>query len=505
VELTEYLRVLRRRWWLVALGLLVCVGAAAAATFTQAPRYRASTRLLVSGSSSVSAIDEISRRQLADQRAVAYSQIASTGPAIQAAVQAAGVKTGVSVVASADTTSPFIRIAVTGRSSHDVAAVANVYVTTLPTVVTRLDQTPSAAPPELSVLEAASIPTTPASPKPKRNLLVGLVAGIILGVAAALIREAMDPRLRDSAEIERATEVGVLGVVPREFADEELTALTRPRSQRSEAYRQIRTNLEFTGAEGAPRSFVITSAGPGEGKTTVAANVALIESHTGKSVVIVDADLRKPRVHELYQVPDRPGLTDVLAGRISLEDGLQRLEGETLSILTSGPRPTSPSELLGSSAMVELIQELERRFDLVVIDTPPVLPVTDALVLAVNTGGAVIVTRLGNTSRTALRRAVQAVAKVHATILGVVGNAAIEQEERHYGYGYGYGYGHGYLQATPANTEDLRPAEHLRPAGRRPGNGRAAANETGNSSRLKAFGVRGPRSEGAPTHEDRPS
>jgi capsular exopolysaccharide synthesis family protein len=465
VELADYLRVLRRRWRLIALSLVVCIAAAGAATLLQPKQYRSSTRLLVSGSSSVSAIDEISRRELANQRAVAYAQIAGTGPAVAEAVKESGAKTYPTIRASADGTSPFITILAIGSNAQDVASVANIYVSVLPKVVTELDKAPSAAPPTLSVLEAAGVPSSPSSPRPVRNVLAALVIGAVLGVASALVREAIDARIRDSAEIERFTDVGVLGVVPKEYGDEELISVTRPRSRRAESYRQIRTNLEFTSPEGAPRSLVVTSAGPSEGKTTVATNLAVIASHTGKNVVIVDADLRKPRVHEVFRLPAQPGLTDVLSGTLPLDSVLQRLEGERLTIVASGPQASAPSELLGSAAMVELIQQLEQRFDFVIIDSPPVLPVTDALVLGVNTGGVVVVTRLGVTKRNALRRTIEAVHRVRARVLGVVGNAAVEHEEKRYGYGAGYGYG--YLHSSPARAEDLRPVDRLRPGGRR--------------------------------------
>ena len=234
VELADYLRVLRRRWWLIALAVIVCVAAAMVATMLQPKRYQASTRLLVSGSSSVSAIDEISRRELANQRAVAYAQIAGTGPAVAEAVRRAHATTSPRIRASADGVSPFITIVATGPRAEDVARVANAYVTVLPKVVTELDNAPSSAPPSLSALEPAAVPSKPSSPRPLRNLLASLVIGGVLGVASALVREAIDARIRDSAEIERYTDVGVLGLVPKEYGDEELISVTRPRSRRAE-------------------------------------------------------------------------------------------------------------------------------------------------------------------------------------------------------------------------------------------------------------------------------
>lgn len=462
MEFADYLAMLRRRWRLIALGLIVCLAGAEVSTYLQTPKYRTSTRLLVSATAAESAIDEITKRQLASQRAVAYAQYATTGPAVAAATQEARVSSGVSVAATASGSSPFLIITTTSSNARAAAAVANAYLTVLPKVVTSLDQNPSSsALPQLSILEAAGVPSAPSSPKPRTNLLIGAVLGLLVGFASALLRESLDSTIRRSSDLERVAEVDLLGVISKEYGDERLIAVTRPRSRRTEAYRQVRTNLEFTGPEGMPRSIVVTSAAPGEGKSTLAANLAVIASHAGKEVVVVDADLRRPTLANLFQVRESPGLTDVLSGRVDLDEVLQSFDGERLTILPSGALPRSPSELLGSTAMLEVIKRLEQRFDLVIIDTAPVLPVTDALVIAVNVGGVVIVARLAETTRSSLRRTVSLIKNINARVLGVVANGAIEEEDKRYGYGYGY------LSDRKAEKEDLVPVAHLKAASRR--------------------------------------
>ena len=438
MELADYLALLRRRWWLVALGLVVCLLGAGGATLWQTPKYRAGTRLLVSASSSETAIDELTKRQLSSQRAVAYAQYAGTRPAVQAAAAAASVAELPEVEASATSGSPFLSITVTSTSARAAADVANAYAAVLPRVVTMLDQAPAGSQlPQLSVLERASVPGSAFSPRPARNLAVGLVLGLVLGVAAALLRDTLDRTVRRSSEVERLTNLTLLGVVSRENPDEQLVAVTRPRSRRTEAYRQVRTNLEFSGPDGLPPSLVITSPAPGEGKSTVAANLAVIAAHAGHNVVLVDADLRRPTVADVLKVPGAPGLSEVLSGAAQLDAALRTVE-ERLTVLPSGSLPRSPSELLGSPAMIKVIEELERRFDVVLIDSAPVLPVTDALLLSGLTEGVVLVMRLAQTTTTALSRTITLLHNVNAKILGVVANGAVEEEDRGYGYGQEY-------------------------------------------------------------------
>ena len=440
MELSDYLRVLRRRWWMVLLSLLVCTGGAFLTSKAQTPVFTTSTRLLVSGIDDAAnqSLDEVSRRQLASERAGAYAQLAGTGPAIGAAVDAAGANgSQPSVTAAADGVSPFIVITVSATSGRAAQAIAASYVEVLPQIVSRLEQSPSSKPPTLTTLEAAGLPTFPSSPRPKRDLLIGLVLGLVLGVAAAMVRESLDARVRDTAEIEKSTTATLLGAVPRELNGERLPAFSHPHSGRAEAYRAVRANLEFSGPDGMPRSLVVTIAAPGDGKSSLACNLAIVASRAGRSVVVVDADLRKPSVATYFGIQPPLGLTDALSGRWSLDQVLHPVPGERLAVLASGQIPSIPSELVGSAAMAALIEELEQLFELVIIDTPPVLPVSDALLIGVNTGGVVVVVRLGETTRTAMRRAIDSVGKVNATLLGVVGNAAAGEDQA-YGYGYGY-------------------------------------------------------------------
>ena len=426
---------------IVILVVIGCVGGAILATSQQTKLYRTSTRILVSGSSDVSAVDEITRRQLATQRAVAFAQIATTGPAVQAAFTEAlrhvqGRPGYPSVSATATGTDPFLVIVVTDSDPRGAAAVAAAFPVVLPQVIAKLEETPSIVPTTLSVLEPPGIPSAPYSPKPVKNALIGLALGLALGVGGAFVREALDRRLRDSDDVELAAGVSVLGVVPEELSQTRLPVLTHPLSARAEAYRKVRTNLTFTTPEGIPRSLIVTSSTSGEGKTTLAANLALACARTGLRVALVDADLRRPMMAEYLEVETGLGLTSYLLGLASVPDILRPYADSGVDVITSGPIPSNPSELLGSLGMVQLLYELEATYDTVIVDVPPVLPVADGLVIGALVQGVILVARVGDTTRDRLRRSKEAVLKANQNLLGVVPNHVVQREDSAYAYAY---------------------------------------------------------------------
>jgi capsular exopolysaccharide synthesis family protein len=442
VELIDYLHVVRRRMVLILVIVVACVAGAGIATAFQTTTYRTSVRLIVSGASSVSSVDEISRRELAVQRAVAFAQIATTAPAVKAATDAASAAgpfkpcASPAVSAGADGTDPFLTVTVTDCDPQQAAAVANAYVSVLPKVLKNLEQVTAAVPEEVSTLGAAPVPTSPYSPRLLRSLLIGLIVGLGLGGVAAFVREGLDRRLRDSDEVEDATGSTILGVIPTELDGVRTPVLTHPMSARAEAYRKVRTNLTFAGATGMPRSLLITSAVSGEGKTTLATNLALACARTGQRVALVDADLRRPMVSTYLDVDEPLGLTSVIAGDVTLEQAMTTIDEGRIDVLSSGPIPSNPSELLGSVRMSALLAELGSTHDIVIVDAPPVLPVADALVLAGEIDAVVLVTKVGETTRERLKQAAEAVLQVRGNLVGIVPNAVVQREDSAYAYAY---------------------------------------------------------------------
>ncbi|HEX3907421.1 MAG TPA: polysaccharide biosynthesis tyrosine autokinase [Mycobacteriales bacterium] len=442
MELIDYLHIVRRRMVLILVIMVACTAGAGVATAFQTTTYQASVRLIVSGASNVSDVDEIARRQLAVQNAVAFAQVAGTGPAVKDAITAAAADGPFKacaypqVSANADGTDPFVNISVIDCDPRQAAAVANAYVKILPTALKQLDQVAAAVPEEIVSLGAAPVPAKPYSPRFPRNLLIGFIVGLVIGLVTAFVREGLDRRLRDSDEVEGATGAPILGVIPSELDGVRTPVLTHPMSARAEAYRKVRTNLTFAGPGGMPKALLITSAVSGEGKTTLATNLALACARTGQRVALVDADLRRPMVSSYLDVKEGLGVTSVLTGDTTLEQAMTTIDDGRIHVLGSGPIPSNPSELLGSARMTAMVAELVATHDVVIIDAPPVLPVADALVLVSEVDAVVLVAKVGETTRDRLKQATEAVLQVHGNLVGIVPNSVVQREDSAYAYAY---------------------------------------------------------------------
>jgi protein-tyrosine kinase len=213
-----------------------------------------------------------------------------------------------------------------------------------------------------------------------------------------------------------------------------LITLTSPKSPISEQYRTIRTNIQFSTVDRSIRSILVTSSGPGEGKSTTSANLAVVFAQQGKKVLFIDADMRKPTVHYTFRLDNHVGLTNVLTKQTSLEYAVKSTEQENLDVLTSGPIPPNPAELLGSRSMEELLKQAFTQYDLVLFDTPPVLVVTDAQILANLCDGIVLVVSSGKTEIEAAQKAKEALTNAKGKLLGVVLNNKKIKESQYYYY-----------------------------------------------------------------------
>jgi non-specific protein-tyrosine kinase len=293
----------------------------------------------------------------------------------------------------------------------------------------------------LTVIEEAPVPTRPTGSAWRMQVLLAGAVGMVLAVAAAFVLEYLDDTLKTPDDVTKVMGLTTLGVISRIAGNEpadKLIAVRYPKSPISEAYRVMRTNLQFSSLDQTLQSLVVTSPQPTEGKSTTLANLGVVMARTGKSVILVDSDLRRPTLHKIFQLANREGLTNLLLQDEPQLDGcLQETGVENLSVLTSGPLPPNPSELLASHRMRRLIDRLEHEADMVILDTPPALPVTDAALLAARVNGTLLVTEAGRTRRASARQALDSLNQVGANILGVALNrVSLRGVEGYYHYHY---------------------------------------------------------------------
>ena len=293
----------------------------------------------------------------------------------------------------------------------------------------------------LVVSEPAIVPETPIRPRTFTNTLLAMVIGAMLAVGAAFLTEYLDDTVKTSDDVERVTGMSTLGAIARlkdAGGARQLVAWLKTKAPESEAYRTLRTNIQFSSVDKPIKTLLVTSSSPGEGKSTTTANLAVVMAQTGQKVIVVDTDLRRPVLHKVFGVPNNAGLTTaLLAGEnADLESHMQPTEIENLTVLTSGPIPPNPSELLGSHRMTGLVQALSQHADLVIFDSPPVLAVTDAAVLARQVDGVLLVADAGSTKEHALAAATAELQKTSGDLLGV----ALNRLDARRGYNYYYYY-----------------------------------------------------------------
>ncbi len=301
------------------------------------------------------------------------------------------------------------------------------------------------------IVRSAAVPGSPIKPTPLRNAILALVVGGLLGVGLAFLAEYLDDSIATDDDLERVTGViPVIGQIPEvsgwKLKDKgRLIAMEEPRSAAAEAYRALRTAVDFIALDHPMGTLSVTSPGPGEGKTTTLANLAITMATAGKRVVIVCCDLRRPRIHEFFGLSNTVGFTSTLLGERPVSAAIQAVPGiPRLRLLASGPLPPNPSELLSSRRAADVFTAIAADADLVLIDSPPVLPVTDALVLFRHVDATLMVFSAGTTTRKEAAAALAKVRQVDGPVIGAVLNGV--KAEASFGYGYGYGYGSTYRE-----------------------------------------------------------
>lgn len=301
------------------------------------------------------------------------------------------------------------------------------------------------------IVDRAEVPQAAYKPNLRQNLAIAIALGLAIGILLAFLLEHLDDTVKSSEDVETRVGAPTLGIIPKAAAKDHgvedaaipLLAAKDPTSPLAEAARSLRTSLVFSTTEGAPKVLHLTSANPGEGKTTVATSIAITFAQAGGKVLLIDADLRKPSLHHALDLPSSPGLVNYLTGDLAPAEIAQPTEVTRLFAITSGPLPPNPVELLSSAKMLELLRIAGERFDYVVIDGPPVIGLADALVLANLAKATIVVADAGRTRYGTLEGAVKRLRGANANLIGAVTNR-VSRSGRGYGYGYGYGYDYHY-------------------------------------------------------------
>ena len=432
MDLQQYLQTFRKYWRSILTVLSVCVGAALVFTFLQTPKYSSTSSALIAVDTAASAGELSSGALYAERQVSSFVALADSALVLDPVIDELGLnvtpqalRSRVSVSSPAGTS--IVDVTVTDTNAGRAAEIANAITASLKNVTS--DVVPTGPDGDeivtVTVVEPAAESSRPVSPRPVVNIALGLIAGVVLGLGQALVRRLLDSRIRTRDDLEEITDAPLLAsVVHHKGSDRAKDGASPARGTAwagAESYRKLRTAVGFVALGGERRSsIVVTSSVQGEGKTETSTNLAKVLAETGARVLLVDADLRRPQVGARLGLDDELGLSDVLTGRADLNDVL--LSVDDLSVLTAGTVPPNPSELLGSEAMAELLALVEAHFEYVLLDAPPLLPVTDAAVLSHQAGGAIVVARSGVARQNQLTEALSTLEAADASVYGVVLN-----------------------------------------------------------------------------------
>lgn len=452
-DLRAYLRIVRRHKWMIVLGTAISLIVASLITRYTLPLYEATTTLLISQNNltSESAFSN-DGLQASERLATTYSELI-TKPSIARKVMDR-LRLNISVEkfqkrisAAPVSNTNLINITATDGEPKRAALIATTIADTFSKKLVNIQTDRSkynvtGSPVKVSVAEPAEVPTAPISPKPALNMLIALFLGLGASTSMAFAVEYFDASIRTSEDLEQAVLAPSLGTIPMGSIQKGIEVLSKPSSNTAEAYRTLRTNLQYLNFDKSLKSIAITSPSAGEGKTTVASNLATTLAKAGNRVILLSCDLRRPKLHEIFCISNERGLSNVLADEAEFEDSLVHVD-DGLRVIASGPLPPNPAELLGSTRMKEVLRKAEELADFVILDCAPVLPVTDAAVLAQAVDGFLVVARADVTDHNSIAQARNALDKVSARIAGSILNCSNTKS----GYGYSYQYGN-YKEAT---------------------------------------------------------
>ena len=425
MEATRLLAILRRWWWLLLLGIALGGGASYAVSRAMTPIYRATTTLLVNQTQTpgVIAYNDI---LTSERLTTTYRELLTKRPVLEEVIDRLGqpkdaetLRDMVSVSVIRDR--QLLRLSAESDDPAQATVLAN---TIAQAFIDQNDMTDLSRAGSVSVVEPAVVPTSPVKPQVVFNVVLGLIAGLVVAAGLVLLMEYLDDTVKSEQDVERVEGLTTLGMVAhfgRRRSRQPVSGYGS-RSPAAEAYRAIRASVQFVTMDRPGQVLLVTSPNAGDGKSTTAANLAVTMASAGKRVVLVDGDLRKPSLHQIFNLENRVGLTSALLSGNGARSYIQPSGFDSLSVLASGPLPPNPSELLSSPRMRDLVEVLRQEADAVVMDSPPALVVTDATLLAALADGTILVVEAGRTRSAALHQAVDGLSRATDRVLGVVLN-----------------------------------------------------------------------------------
>lgn len=443
---------IRKGWVILVVATLLGVGGGAGYSWLQPTLYSATSTGYVVAGNSATVGDAFAGSNLAAEKAGTYLPLVQSRSVAERVAYDLGLESTASVAGNlaGSTEGVIFRITATAGSPELAAQLADAAIRATSAEANALEtltlsgESSGNTVVRIVPVEPAITPTRPVSPDWIRNLVIGLALGAMLGLGIVVARHTLDRRIRQAADAEEAAGTSALGIVPRakELADS--VNLGTNMGPAAEALRQLRTNLRFVSVDDPARCIVVTSSNEGEGKSTIAAHLASMLAESGTNTILVDADLRRPVQAGHFGVDGHVGLTQLLAGSVSLEDVLVETDHPQLKLLPAGRIPPNPSELVGSGRMQQLLTRLKASHT-VIVDAPPLLPVTDAALLTAVSDGALLVVRQGKTRVEQLSLAARKLDQVDGAGLGLVLNMVPKRDLGEATFGYGYG---SYASAT---------------------------------------------------------
>lgn len=442
VELTEYVRRLAARWRSVVVVMLFVLGAVIAYTATVKPTYESKATLFVASAGNITDLgDQIAAGTYAQQRVLSYASVATSEKMARIVINDLGLAMSPSaftrkVETFVEYATVLIELRVTDRNPHRAKEIADAIIDHFNPVLAQVEgKSEASVPVTVEPTEFPKTPTSPVTPNIGLNILAALFGGFLLGLVVAALRDFIDDSVKTQESISESG-VAVLGSIPTLGRGQGAIVTADDTHSVAEAFRKLRIGVSSASLDAPTRVMVVTSATESVGKSFVTANLAGVFADIGNRVCVVDFDLRHPVLARRLGAIERVGLMNVLVGQVSLDDALQPVENGRFTLLASGPLPPNPADILASGAVNRLLDELKQRFDLVILDSPPIGMFVDARELAAKADSAVLVARRGKTGMRALRHTMAHLTEANSRVLGVILNFDQFVSEQYGGYGY---------------------------------------------------------------------